>query len=112
MPAFSDWNPYGQRPIQYKKTFAKLARFIRAQTNMTAMLWAPNMGAGYPFTPSQYTPANTSAEWKALDTNNDGKVNEKDDPYTPYWPGADVVDWVAMSVCGFLLWWEFVLVKD
>jgi len=58
------------------------------------------MGAGYPYTPSIYTPAPTSAEWRALDTNGDGKVDVLDDPYTPFWPGADVVDWVAMSVCG------------
>ncbi|KAI9030312.1 glycoside hydrolase superfamily [Hyaloraphidium curvatum] len=92
-----NWNPYGQRPLAFVRTFRKLSGFIRSVTNLTALAWAPNMGAGYPYSPSIYTPANTSAEWRALDTNKDGKVDEQDDPYTPYWPGEQYVDWVAMS---------------
>jgi hypothetical protein len=42
-----------------------------------------------------------SPEFKALDTNNDGVLNDRDDPYLPYWPGSDFVDWVGLSVYYF-----------
>jgi hypothetical protein len=36
-----NWNPYGQRPIQFKKSWIQLTAMIRKNTNMTAMVWAP-----------------------------------------------------------------------
>lgn len=36
-----------------------------------------------------------------LDTNNDGKLTQADDPYAPYWPGVEYVDWVGLSVYHF-----------
>ncbi|KAK9837157.1 hypothetical protein WJX81_006857 [Elliptochloris bilobata] len=33
-----------------------------------------------------------------MDTNGDGKVDQTDDPYSPYYPGDEWVDWVGMSV--------------
>lgn len=39
-----------------------------------------------------------------MDTNGDGMITQDDDMYTPFWPGADVVDWVGMS----LYWWGLV----
>ena len=35
---------------------------------------------------------------RQLDTNRDGVLNRYDDMFTPFYPGDDVVDWVAMSV--------------
>ncbi|KAJ3096989.1 hypothetical protein HDU97_005350 [Phlyctochytrium planicorne] len=35
-----------------------------------------------------------------LDTNGDGVVDDSDDPYTPYFPGSSVVDWIG---CGATL---------
>jgi hypothetical protein len=93
-----NWNAYSQRPLSYVATFRKLTLAIRRRTNLTAMVWAPNFGSGYPYnSPNRFTPAPFSAEWNATDTNRDGKFDGKDDPYTPYWPGADYVDWVGMS---------------
>jgi hypothetical protein len=34
----------------------------------------------------------------ALDTDEDAQLTRSDDPYAPYWPGADAVDWVGMSL--------------
>lgn len=67
------------------------------------MLWAPGMGNGYPFPGRQYQPNCTAYpdECAALDTDGDGKITQKDDMYSPYWPGPDSVDWVGMS----LYWW-------
>jgi hypothetical protein len=61
------------------------------------------MGAGFPFSPSQYSPTVGSAEYNAMDTNRDGVVDNQDDPYTPFYPGDDVVDWVALSVCTYII---------
>jgi beta-mannanase len=36
-----------------------------------------------------------------LDTNGDGKVDSNDDPFSPYYPGDDWVDWVGLSVYWF-----------
>jgi hypothetical protein len=33
-----------------------------------------------------------------LDVDGDGSVTRADDPYSPYWPGADAVDWVGLSL--------------
>lgn len=39
-----NWNFYGQRPLQYKRTWIELTNAIRNATNLTATMWAPNMG--------------------------------------------------------------------
>jgi len=33
-----------------------------------------------------------------LDTGGDGQLSATDDPYAPYYPGDDAVDWVGMSL--------------
>jgi hypothetical protein len=33
-----------------------------------------------------------------LDTNHDGVLDGRDDPYAPYYPGDDAVDWVGMTL--------------
>ena len=33
-----------------------------------------------------------------LDTNQDGRLDMADDPYGPYYPGDDAVDWVGMTI--------------
>ena len=42
----------------------------------------------------------TSGEpgFELLDTNSDGLLDLTDDPYAPYYPGDDAVDWVGMSL--------------
>src|SRR5438270_6862090 len=62
------------------------------------MLWAPNYGSGYPYNGGQYTAAVGSADFQSLDTNADGIINMNDDPYAPYYPGDDAVDWVGLSL--------------
>lgn len=57
------------------------------------MVWAPNVGITYPF--GEPIPP---ASLPYLDTNNDGVVNGLDDPYLPYYPGDQYVDWVGLSL--------------
>ncbi|KAI8800658.1 glycoside hydrolase superfamily [Cladochytrium replicatum] len=92
------WTQYGLRPTGYKAGFQALARAVRARTNATAMLWSPNVGITYPFNNNENVPAATTADFRALDTNGDGVLNGLDDPYTPYYPGDEYVDWVGISL--------------
>jgi hypothetical protein len=90
------WYPWGQVPILYKAKFRMLSQILRERTARTAMIWAPNYGAGYPF--GKARPEYGSAEFAALDTNGDGAITDRDDSYAPYYPGDDVVDWVGMTI--------------
>ncbi|KAI9344604.1 glycoside hydrolase superfamily [Obelidium mucronatum] len=94
------WSTYAFDPIGYTTLFRNMALSVRKYTNMTAMVWAPNIGFGYPFGTSGGVaiPANGTQAFKLMDTNSDGVIDEWDDPYTPYYPGDDVVDWVALSL--------------
>ncbi|KAJ3114083.1 hypothetical protein HDU96_002578 [Phlyctochytrium bullatum] len=96
---------YGYRPIAYKTAFRKMATAVRKVTNMTAMVWAPNVGIMYPFgdgDPATTVPiptaANGGAEFQELDTNRDGRISRGDDPYEPFYPGDEYVDWVGLSI--------------
>lgn len=92
------WYPWAQQPEAYVHAFRTVAEAVHAGAPASAMVWAPNDGAGYPFTGGLYGAAEGSPEAAALDTDGDGALTRTDDPYAPYWPGDDVVDWVGMSV--------------
>ena len=98
------WMPYGFNAVGYKQSFVTLASYVRNQTNMTAMVWSPRIGTEYPFTgyfadPGSGIPASPNdLRFDGLDTNGDGRVNALDDPYSPYYPGDEWVDWVGLSV--------------
>lgn len=62
----------------------------------SAVMWAPNYGGGYPFTGGAF--AASPADVALLDTDGHGALSAADDPYAPYWPGGDAVDWVGMSL--------------
>ena len=75
---------YGQRPGAYIQAFTTLATYVHAQTNMTAMLWSPNTGSGYPYGGPQAAgfPDPGSADFQAMDTNGDGVVSSSDDVHS------------------------------
>ena len=92
------WYAWGQKPALYIEKFRQVADAVH-EAPSSAMLWSPNEGSGYPFHPGEpYAAKAGSADARALDTDDDGKVTERDDPYAPYWPGEDVVDWVGLTV--------------
>jgi hypothetical protein len=91
------WYPWSQQPAAYVAAFRTVADAL-ASAPASAMVWAPNEGAGYPFAGGPHEAALGSPERAALDTNGDGDLTAADDPYAPYWPGDDVVDWVGMSL--------------
>lgn len=92
------WYPWDQQPLAYVSAFRMVARAVHATAKRTAMVWAPNYGGGYPFTGGPYQAKPGSPDAAALDTNGDGRVTQADDPYRPYWPGKEYVDWVGMSL--------------
>lgn len=90
---------YGLKPVQQKQAWIRMARAIRTATNLTgisnskvALVWSPNIGAGYPFFGSGFDfnipSRNTDPDnFELLDTNGDGVLNPIDDPYLPFYPG-------------------------
>ncbi|KAI8618751.1 glycoside hydrolase superfamily [Chytriomyces sp. MP71] len=94
------WTSYAFDPTNYKPFFRNMTESMRRFTNMTAMVWGPNVGFGYPFGSSggKALPTQGDPNFALLDTNNDNVIDSKDDPYGPYYPGDDWVDWVAVSL--------------
>jgi hypothetical protein len=92
------WYQWGQQPAAYVAAFRRVAVAVHRLAPGSAMMWAPNYGGGYPFTGGRYAAKPGTADYKALDTNHDGVVDSRDDPYAPYWPGDAYVDWVGMSL--------------
>lgn len=87
------WYPWAQQPEAYVAAFRTVAEAVHDGAPASAMAWAPNEGSGYPFTGGQF-----ASDDPVLDTNGDGTISNADDPYSPYWPGDDAVDWVGMSL--------------
>ncbi len=92
------WYPWSQAPTRYIQAFRLLAAAIHKRAPQTAMVWAPNYGGGYPFAGGRYEAKLGTPDFDLLDTNHDGQLSMTDDPYLPYYPGDDAVDWVGMSV--------------
>lgn len=94
------WYPWGQQPALFVKKYREVAEAVH-QAPSSAMLWSPNEGSGYPFTGGEQEAASGSAELAEMDTDGDGMLTREDDPYAPYWPGDDYVDWVGLSLYHF-----------
>jgi hypothetical protein len=92
------WYPWGQQPQAYKAAFGRVADSVHRLAPGSAMMWAPNYGGGYPFTGGQYQARPTTIAHHLLDTDHDGNLDNTDDPYAPYYPGDEAVDWVGMSL--------------
>lgn len=94
------WYPWAQQPSLFIEKFRQVAAAVH-QAPSSATLWSPNEGAGYPFLGGEHVVPTGSTDMHDMDTNGDGKVTGDDDPYAPYWPGDDAVDWVGLSLYHF-----------
>jgi hypothetical protein len=92
------WYAWGQQPEAYVDTFRRVAAAVHEGAPGTQMLWAPNYGGGYPFAGGEHQAVAGTPEAALLDTDGDGALTAADDPYAPYYPGDDAVDWVGMSL--------------
>jgi len=93
------WYPWGQQPTEYIATFRRVANAVRAAPG-SRTLWSPNDGTSYPFTRSNRA-APSQPDLDLLDTNRDGALDAADDPYQPYYPGDEYVDWVGLTLYHF-----------
>lgn len=99
------WRPWGQQPERFVTAFRELAGAVHAAEPTAAMVWSPVYGSGYPF--REETGADSeidlsgSRQLAPLDTNGNGRLDEGDDPYGPYYPGDDAVDWVGLFLYRF-----------
>ena len=105
------WETWGQQPGAYVRAFRTLAEAMDTTEQATdgedwsEMVWAPVYGSGYPYRrPDREGGANGAlqqilrSERGRTDTNGDGRLNTRDDPYSPYYPGDRWVDWVGLSM--------------
>lgn len=88
------WRPYGQEPLVFRERFRSFAAAVRDIPGVR-LVWMPAQGTDYPFLPEDRRAAVTLA---GLDTDGDGSLTSADDPYEPYYPGDDVVDWAALTL--------------
>jgi hypothetical protein len=90
-----NWNYWGQQPTNFIALWIRVYNAVKAKAPNTGFIWAPSYALNYPYGRVQATSAPDIA---ALDTNKDGVVNGQDDPFSPYYPGDQYVDWVGMSI--------------
>ncbi|KAJ3270017.1 hypothetical protein HDV01_000728 [Terramyces sp. JEL0728] len=102
------WFGYSRQPKKFIEGWIRFAKAVRkaSKENYLALIWAPNSPNGYPW-PSSPLYLNDGREVSfqetftldpSLDTNGDGKWDFYDDPFTPYYPGDEWVDWVGLSL--------------
>ncbi|CAE7305388.1 unnamed protein product, partial [Symbiodinium sp. KB8] len=101
------WYPWCQRPSEFRSTYRMLAGAIHAITARSGMVWSVNEGSGYPFSGGTYSCQQGMSCFSEVDTNGDGVFDKFDDPYAPYYPGDDVVDWVGITVYSWGLLFPF-----
>jgi hypothetical protein len=94
------WRPWGQQPTAYVAAFRTVAAAVHAGAPTASMVWSPVYGSGYPFRRGNGADSEIDLSGKRqlapLDTNRDGRLDEGDDPYGPYYPGDRAVDWVGL----------------
>lgn len=99
------WRPWGQQPTRFVAAFRALADAVHAAAPTVAMVWSPVYGSGYPFRAETGADSeidlSEARELAPLDTDGDGRLDEGDDPYGPYYPGDDAVDWVGLFLYRF-----------
>ncbi|KAI8906352.1 glycoside hydrolase superfamily, partial [Gorgonomyces haynaldii] len=88
------WYIYGQRPSAFKQLWIRLQQRLSDRNVPVELIWSPAYGLGYPFSNTTLSP--NSTDLILLDTNQNGILDALDDPYLPYYPGDNYVDWVGL----------------
>ncbi|ORZ39536.1 glycoside hydrolase superfamily [Catenaria anguillulae PL171] len=97
------WYPWVQQPLKFIQVWRDLHARLKKAAPKVTMVWSPNIGQ---FDATRLKRERGSAEFAAMDTNKDGTLDERDDPYTPYWPGKDYVDYIGISFFWFGPTWD------
>ncbi|KAJ3079917.1 hypothetical protein HK102_003431 [Quaeritorhiza haematococci] len=91
-----NWNDWGQQPTLFRALWIRVHDALKAGAPLTGMVWAPSSGNGYPY--SADVRLRNQVDFAIMDTNKDGVIDARDDPYEPFYPGDEYVEWVALSV--------------
>ncbi|MEU7145086.1 glycosyl hydrolase [Nocardia sp. NPDC046473] len=94
------WYPWGQQPASYIAAFRRVSTAVR-DAPMSRIIWSPNEASGYPFAGGGHVATSSSPDFHLLDTDGNGLLTSDDDPYAPYYPGDEYVDWVGISLYHF-----------
>ena len=102
------WAPWGQQPHAFVTAFRMVADAIHSIAPRASLAWAPNEGTNYPWPGGVRSPRPGTLEFRQLDTDHDGDLDARDDPYAPYYPGNRYVDWVGLTVdhWGYVWPWD------
>lgn len=111
-----NWFNYGQDPQVFKDTWIRCITYwrkeLKSNIDKVAFIWAPNSGNGYPYPGGLSAPnpdnPNDAPRLALLDTNGNGKFDSEDDPYYPYYPGDEYVDWVGISIYHYGQQWPWI----
>ena len=107
-----NWNYWGQEPTKFLALWKRLHDALSKLP--VAWVWAPSFGKGnillrtiynvlisigYPYpNVNKPFPKPGTSDFILMDTNKNGQIDIGDDPYDPYYPGHEYVDWVGLSV--------------
>jgi hypothetical protein len=95
-----NWMEFGMQPTKYIPLWRKVHAAIKSVSPETAFVWSPNFAPGWPFGSQggRILGGMLDAEdLAALDTNRNGRLDVDDDPYLPFYPGDEYVDYVGLS---------------
>ncbi|KAJ3126616.1 hypothetical protein HK098_007371 [Nowakowskiella sp. JEL0407] len=93
------WYIYGMQPTKFKAFYRNVYNTVKRKAPFAKFIFAPMEGNGYPWSGWQPKTAQMSSDDTILlDTNRDGKVLEGDNPYNPFYPGDNIVDWFGISL--------------
>ncbi|MCC6790825.1 MAG: hypothetical protein IT336_04020 [Thermomicrobiales bacterium] len=92
------WFAYGLKPTQFVPAYRGFVDTVRAAAPQTRFVWSPAYAEGYPFVTREFLPDPESEDFGLLDTDGDGEITMSDDPYAPFYPGDEYVDWVGMTL--------------
>jgi hypothetical protein len=90
-----NWKEYGMKPSAYRALWTRIYQGVKQVAPTVSFVWAPNYSPFYPFS---FQGPNTPEDLALLDTNGNGQVDMGDDPYAPFYPGDEYVDWVGLSI--------------
>jgi hypothetical protein len=95
-----NWMEYGMQPTKFIPLWKRVHAAVKKVAPETAFIWSPNFAPGWPFGSQGgriHSGPLDADDLKALDTNNNGRLDADDDPYSSFYPGDEYVDYVGLS---------------